>query len=160
MCISALHQFPEPAGALRELHRVVRDGPAVIQAFTAESLVPSYIFEYFPDPNAPEAVHPTEDEIVTMLRETGFGRVEVERFVYEDLSDGTVHALQNDLEAVADPRRLRNTSFFQKLGPEVRQRGLEALQRDKQSGRLAERVAEGLMLAEDYGQGAVFAAWP
>jgi hypothetical protein len=155
-----MHQFPEPAVAFREMRRVVREGPAVIQAFPAESLIPSYIFEYFPDPNAPEAVHPSENEIVAMLRESGFERVEVERFVYEDLSDGTVHALQNDVDAVTDEDRLRNTSFFQKLSPEVQRTGLDALRRDKESGRLAERVQEGLELAKTYGQGAVFAAWP
>jgi SAM-dependent methyltransferase len=160
MCISALHQFPEPLDGIREMRRVVRDGPAVIQAFTAESLIPSYIFQYFPDPNAPEAVHPREDEIVSMLHAAGFGRVEVERFVYEDLSDGTVHALQNDIDAVADPDRLRNTSFFQKLAPDVQRAGLEALRRDRENGRLGERVAEGLDLAKEYGQGSVLAAWP
>ena len=160
MCISAMHQFPDPAVAFREMRRVVRKGPVVIQAFPAESLIPSYIFEYFPDSNAPEAVHPSEDEIVAMLREAEFDRVEVERFVYDDLSDGTVHALQNDVDAVTDEERLRNTSFFQKLAPEVQRAGLEALRRDKENGRLADRVREGLELAKTHGQGAVFAAWP
>jgi ubiquinone/menaquinone biosynthesis C-methylase UbiE len=160
MCVSALHQFPEPSLAFAEARRVIRAGPYVVQAFTAESLVPSFIFEYFPDPDAAEALHPSGDEIVAMLREAGFARVEHERFVYEDLSDGTIHALQNDVDAVADPGRLRNTSFFQKLSPEVQRSGLEALRRDHDSGRLAERVAEGLRLAREYGQGSVFAAWP
>src|SRR5439155_24383587 len=160
MCVSALHQCPDPAAALREMRRVVRDGPVVLQVFTAESLMPSYIFEYFPDPDAPEAVHPNEDGIAAMLREAGFGRIELERFVYEDLADGTVHALQNDVDAVSDPERLRNTSFFQKLAPDVQRAGLEALERDRESGRLADRVAEGLELAKEYGQGAIFAAWP
>ena len=94
-----------------------------------------------------------------MLRKAGFTRVERERFVYEDLSDGTVHALQNDAEAVADPDRLRNTSFFQKLSPSVQADGLAALRRDLERGVLHERAREGLRLAREYGQGAVFAAW-
>jgi SAM-dependent methyltransferase len=160
MCVSALHQFPEPSVAFAEARRVIREGPYVLQAFTAESLVPSFIFDYFVDPGAIEAIHPAEDDIVTMFGGAGFARVEHERFVYEDLSDGTVHALQNDVDAVADPARLRNTSFFQKLAPEVQRAGLEALRRDHATGRLAERVEDGLRLSREFGQGTVFAAWP
>jgi ubiquinone/menaquinone biosynthesis C-methylase UbiE len=160
ICVSAIHQFPDIPAALREARRVIRDGPFVLQAFTAESLKPSFVFDYFPDPEAPEAIHPTEAEFEELLREAGFARVETERFVYEDLSDGTVHALQIDPEATADPERLRNTSFFQKLDTRVQEAGLAALRRDLESGLLAERVAEGIEMAEEYGQGAVFAAWP
>jgi len=160
MSVAALHQLPDQPAALREARRVVRDGPFVVQAFTAESLIPSYVFEYFPASDAPDAVHPTEEEIGAMLRDAGFARVEMERFVYEDLSDGTVHALQNDAEAVADPARLANTSFYKRLDPETQRAGVEALQRDLRSGRLQERVEEGLRLARVHGQGAVFAARP
>ena len=158
--MSALHQFPDQGVALAEMRRVIRDGPLVLQAFTAESLVPSFVYDYFPDPSAPEAVHLPEARIVALLHEAGFARVERERFVYEDLSDGTVHALQNDANALADPERLRNTSFFRKLDPSVQEAGLAALRRDLRSGRLEERVREGLHRAKEYGQGTVFAAWP
>lgn len=160
VCVSALHQFPDQRGALAEMRRVMRDGPLVLQAFTAESLVPSFVFEYFPDPASPQALHLPEAKTIAMLREVGFERVEHERFVYEDLSDGTVHALQNDAEALADPERLRNTSFFRKLDPAVQEAGLAALRRDLRTGLLQERVREGRRLARDSGQGTVFAAWP
>jgi ubiquinone/menaquinone biosynthesis C-methylase UbiE len=160
VCVSALHQFPDQRAALAEMRRVIRDGPLVMQVFTAESLVPSFVYDYFPDPSAPEAVHLPESKIAALLRQAGFGGVEHERFVYEDVSDGTVHALQNDANALADPERLRNTSFFRKLDPSVQEAGLSALQSDLRSGALQERVREGLRLAQEYGQGAVFAAWP
>ena len=160
MCVAALHQFPDPVQALREARRVIREGPFVLQAFTSESLIPSFIFEYFPHSDAPEAVHPSEEEVVGMLRDAGFDRVSHERFVYEDLSDGSVHALQNDPHAVADETRLQNTSFFKKLDPETQRAGLAALQRDLESGRLEERVQEQLALAREHGQGSVFAARP
>ena len=118
------------------------------------------MFGYFPSSGAPDAVHPAEDEIVEMLRDAGFGRVERERFVYEDLSDGTVHALQNDAEALPDPDRLRNTSFFKRLDPETQRAGLEALRRDLEGGALQRKVEEGLRLARIHGQGTVFAARP
>jgi SAM-dependent methyltransferase len=158
--VAALHQFPDPRIALREARRVIRNGPFVLQAFTAESLIPSFVFEYFPSSDAPEALHPPEDEVAAMLERAGFGRLERERFVYEDLADGTVHALQNDAEAVADPCRLRNTSFFKRLDPETQRAGLESLRRDLRSGELERRVEEGLRLARIHGQGTVFAAWP
>jgi len=160
MSVAALHQFPDQRAALAEARRVIRDGPFVMQAFTAESLIPSFVFGYFPSSGAPDAVHPAEEEIVEMLRDAGFGRVERERFVYEDLSDGTVHALQNDAEALADPDRLRNTSFFKRLDPETQRAGLEALRRDLEGGALQRKVEEGLRLARIHGQGTVFAARP
>jgi ubiquinone/menaquinone biosynthesis C-methylase UbiE len=159
VCVSALHQFPDQRIAITEMRRVIRNGPVVLQAFTAGNLVPSFVFDYFPDPVAPQAHHLAEAEIAALLREAGFSRVELERFVYEDLSDGTVHALQNDASALADPERLRNTSFFAKLDPSVQEAGLAALRRDLESGVLEERVLDGLRLAKEYGQGTVFAAW-
>ncbi len=158
--VAALHQFPDPDVALAEAGRVIRAGPFVLQAFTAESLIPSFIFEYFRGGGAPDAVHASEDEIEAMLVRAGFARVERARFVYEDLADGTVHALQNDAEALADPERLRNTSFFARLDQQTQAAGLDALRRDLERGALQRRVQEGLRLARIHGQGAVFAAWP
>ena len=80
--------------------------------------------------------------------------------MYEDPEDGTLHALLVDARALADPARLRNTSFFQRLSPEVQRAGLEALRRDLASGLLEKRVREGRRIAERYGHGTVFAAWP
>jgi SAM-dependent methyltransferase len=160
VCVSALHQFPDQGIALVEMRRVIRNGPVVLQVFTAENLVPSFVFDYFPDPDGPDAIHLPETEMADLLLGAGFRRVELERFVYEDLSDGTVHALQNDADALADPERLRNTSFFAKLDPAVQGAGLDALRRDLESGALRERVREGLRLAKEHSQGTMFAAWP
>ena len=160
MLVSALHQFSDQRGALAEARRVIRDGPLVLQAFPKESLEPSFVFEYFPGSDPPPGLHLREDEIEAVLLDVGFSRVEWERFVYDDLSDGTLHALHIDPEAMADPDRLRNTSFFQRLAPEVQRAGLEALRRDLRSGVLEERVRESLRTAERSGHGTVFAAWP
>src|SRR6266508_812944 len=48
--ISAFHLFGDKAGALRELRRVVRQGPVVMQAFTRENLLPLFSHEYFDHP--------------------------------------------------------------------------------------------------------------
>ncbi|HEX9375428.1 MAG TPA: class I SAM-dependent methyltransferase [Actinomycetota bacterium] len=48
--ISAFHLFGDKAGALRELRRVVRQGPVVTQAFTRENLLPLFSHEYFDHP--------------------------------------------------------------------------------------------------------------
>jgi len=160
MIVSALHQFADQRLALAEARRVVRGGPFVLQAFPKESLAASFAFGYFPRSDPTPGLHLTESEIEDALLDVGFVRVEWERFVYGDLSDGTLHALHIDAEAVADPARLRNTSFFQRLSPESQRAGVEALRRDLASGRLEDRVREGMRIAERYGHGAVFAAWP
>jgi SAM-dependent methyltransferase len=160
MVVSALHQFPDQRGALVEARRVIRGGPFLLQAFTAESQIPTFGFEYFPGSDPPPGLHLSDDELVTALRDAGFGRVEARRFVYRDTADATFHALHVDPEALADAERLRNTSFFQRLPDASRRAGLIALRRDLESGRLADRVLEGLRLAAVHGHGTVFAAWP
>ena len=158
--VSALHQFSDQRAVLAEARRVVERGPLVMQAFPKESLAASFVFEYFPGSDPPPGLHLTELEIESTLREVGFSHVEWERFVYADLADATLHALHIDAEALADRERLRNTSFFQRLSPDVQEAGLAALRRDLRTGRLQERVREGLGIARRFGHGTVFSALP
>lgn len=160
ICVSALHQFPDQRSALAEARRVIRGGPFVLQAFTAESLIPSFVAEYFPGSDLSPDAHLAAEEIASILREVGFARVRRERFVYADTVDGTLYAMHTDPGMLSDPAFLRNTSFFQRLSEEARRAGLAALGRDLRDGRLAERVREGLRLAARHGHGSVFAAWP
>jgi demethylmenaquinone methyltransferase/2-methoxy-6-polyprenyl-1,4-benzoquinol methylase len=160
MIVSALHQFTDQRTVLSEAWRVIRDGPLVMQVFTKESLASAFVFDYFPGSEPRPGLHLTEEEVDSVLHDVGFTRVERERFVYRDLTDGTLHALHVDAEALADPARLRNTSFFQRLPPDRQRAGVAALRRDLGNGRLEDRVREGLRLAEQHGHGCVFAAWP
>jgi hypothetical protein len=68
--------------------------------------------------------------------------------------------MHTDPALLADPDRLRNTSFLHRLEPEVRRRGMERLAADLRSGRLAERVTASMRRAADTGHGTVFVARP
>src|SRR5947199_4813570 len=94
------------------------------------------------------------------LRTAGFSTVRFEPYVYTDTVDGSLNALHTNALYLAGPAYLRNTSFWYGLDHETRARGLRALAADLRSGRLEDRVKEGLELALDHGHGTVFAAWP
>jgi SAM-dependent methyltransferase len=158
--VSALHQFADQRRALSEVRRVIRDGPFVLMAFTRESLLTTFVFEYFPGSDPPASMHLPAAEIEVALLGAGFARVEEEPFVYVDTADGSLHALHTDALSLAGPAYLRNTSFFHRLPEDVREEGLARLAADLRSGRLEERVRESFALAAVHGHGSVFAAWP
>jgi SAM-dependent methyltransferase len=160
MIVSAIHQFPDQRAAIEEARRVIRAGPLVVQAFAWENIAPSFAFEYFRGSGPDPALHPRIADFEAWMLDAGFARVEHERFVYRDVADATFHAMHVDPEALADERLLRNTSFWHVLDEEAQRAGLEALHRDLRTGRLAERVREGLRLAERHGHGVVLSAWP
>lgn len=158
--VSAIHQLRDQEAALAEARRVIRGGPFVLQAFTRENLIPTFVFEYFPGSDPPPGMHLPAAEMEGLLAEAGFSRVERETFVYVDTADGTLHALHADALRLAGPAYLRNTSFFNRLPADVRREGLARLADDLRSGRLEERVGESFRLATIHGHGTVFAAWP
>jgi ubiquinone/menaquinone biosynthesis C-methylase UbiE len=158
MLVSALHQFEDQPVALVEARRVIREGPLVVQAFTKESLVPLFVFEYFPGSGDPPAgMHMTRQQLEASLRAAGFNEVTATTYAYRGIEDGSLAALHSD-PALLDETHLRNNSFFHRLDPEERAEGLARLAEDRASGRLAARVRESLALAELHGHGTVFAA--
>jgi len=157
--ISAFHLFEDKLGALREVRRVLRSGPLVMQVFTRENLVPLFTHEYFDHPIHRE-VRETEAEHVDLLREAGFGEVAVRRLAYHGMEDGSLSALQTDAHLVADERNLRNTSYWQRMDEDSRRAGLERLQQDLASGELERRVRRGLDLAETWGHVTILVARP
>jgi SAM-dependent methyltransferase len=157
LIVTALQQFHDVRAALSEARRVIRAGPLVISAFTRESLSPLFVYEYF---GASPPERPMIDGLVGVLKTAGFGRVELERFVYTDAVDGTIPALHTKASYLAGPAYLRNTSFWYRIDEEQRRKGLEALAADLRSGVLEERIRESYKLAAEHGHGTVFAAWP
>jgi ubiquinone/menaquinone biosynthesis C-methylase UbiE len=157
--VSAFHLFEDKPGALGEVRRVLRSGPFVLQVFTRENLVPLFTHEYFDHPIHRE-VRETLDEHLGLLREAGFDVVEIQRLAYRGAEDGSLSALQTDAALVADERRLRNTSYWQRMDEDSRRRGLERLQRDLANGRLERKVRRGLELAETHGHVTVLVARP
>ena len=157
--VSAFHLFEDKPGALREVRRVVRGGPFVLQVFTRENLVPLLGEDYFDHPLHDE-VRETEAEHVGLLREAGFANVEARPLAYRDVEDGSLSALHTDAALLADERNLRNTSYWQRMDEDTRRKGLARLQEDLASGELERKVLRGLALAEEYGHVTVLVARP
>ena len=160
MLVSAFHLFGDhgaKVGALREVGRVLRGGPLVMQVFTRENLVPLFTHEYFDHPIHGE-VRETEAEHVAMLEEAGFVEVMARRLAYEGVEDGSLSALQTDAALIAEERNLRNTSYWQRMDEPSRRAGLERIQRDLVSGELERRVRQGRELAGTWGHVTVLAA--
>jgi SAM-dependent methyltransferase len=156
--VSALHHFEDPLAGLKEARRVLREGPLAVAAFTRENLVPLFVYEYF-GASWP-ARRMEEEDILAMMEEAGFRRVERQRLVYTDTVDGTIPSLHTDPMHLAGPAYLRNTNLWRRADEDARRKGLEALAHDLRSGRLAERVKESYQLALEYGHVTVFAGWP
>jgi ubiquinone/menaquinone biosynthesis C-methylase UbiE len=159
MVVSAFHLFADKATALRELRRLVRDGPVVMQVFTRENLRPLFNQEYFDHP-IHEEVRETEREHVELLRAAGFSSVDVRRLAYRGVEDGSFSALQTDPALIADEARLRNTSYWHRMDETTRRAGLARLRADLRSGELARKVARGLELARQWGHATVIVARP
>ncbi len=158
--VSAFHLFgghDAKVRALRQVRRVLRGGPLVMQVFTRENLVPLFTHEYFDHPIHRE-VRETEAEHVAMLEEAGFAGVTARRLAYEGMEDGSLSALQTDAALIADERNLRNTSYWQRMDEPSRWAGLERLRRDLASGDLERRVQQGRELAGTWGHVTVLAA--
>jgi ubiquinone/menaquinone biosynthesis C-methylase UbiE len=155
--VSAFHLFADKVGALREVRRVIPDGPLVMQVFTRENLVPLFTHEYFDHP-IHEEVRETEAEHVAMLHEAGFERIEARRLAYRGVEDGSLSALQTDAELVADDRALRNTSYWQRMDEPARRRGLDRLRVDLANGDLDRKVRRGLELAGTWGHVTILVA--
>jgi SAM-dependent methyltransferase len=159
MMVNAIHLVTDRVAALREARRVMRDGPLVLTAFTRENLASLFVFEYFGLADEIEE-RASDAEVEAMLHDAGFMKVVHRPYAYADVEDGSLNALHIDARALADPKRLRNTSFWHRLDEDTRRRGVEALRRDLESGALERRVAAGRKSAESDGHGTLFAAWP
>ncbi len=155
--VSAFHLFADKAGALREVRRVLRDGPLVMQVFTRENLVPLFTHEYFDHP-IHEEVRETEEDHVELLLTAGFHGVEARRLAYRGLEDGSLSALQTDPALIADEVHLKNTSYWQRMDEASRRAGLDKLRSDLRSGVLARRVEASMASAATWGHVTVLAA--
>jgi SAM-dependent methyltransferase len=159
MIVNAIHLFDDVPAAIREVRRVVREGPVVLTAFTEENNDALFVHEYFGLESLPSPHLPTRD-LERLIKEAGFADVRHEAFVYTDTVDGSLNALHTNALHLAGPAYLRNTSFWHELDEETRRRGLAALATDLRSGVLERRVMESFQLAAEVGHGTVFAAWP
>jgi ubiquinone/menaquinone biosynthesis C-methylase UbiE len=160
MCVVAIHLFADRPAAFAEVRRVLGRGPFVVMAYTRENLESLFVHEYFGGVWPGEEDAFTTEEIRGDLARAGFSRVDVETFVYTDAEGGSLVAMHTDPRLLADPDRLRNTSFWHRLPEHVRHEGLARLEADLRSGVLDRRVQASLAEAKITGHGTMFSAWP
>ncbi|MHB1525233.1 MAG: class I SAM-dependent methyltransferase [Candidatus Dormibacteria bacterium] len=142
--ISMLHQVGEWRQALREARRVLRpQGCLAVATVSSDHLREvTWAFDLFPSMRAQALPHRPSLE---QLREQAPGTTVVP-FWFDDLSDASIGALCAFPEAMLDPARRRQTSFFERLErehPEELEPGLHTLRGWLGSGRSprAERAA-------------------
>ncbi|MFN2590631.1 MAG: class I SAM-dependent methyltransferase [Actinomycetota bacterium] len=158
VCVIAIHLFADRPRAFREARRVLRAGPFVVVAYTKENLGSLFVHAYFG--GAWPGGEFTTSDVRSQLEAAGFGRVTIGTFVYEDVTGGSLVAMHTDATFLADPDRLRNTSFWHRFPDSVREEALARLQADLASGVLGRRVDESLRRAAEVGHGTVFTAFP
>ncbi len=159
--VNVLGHVADWKAMLREAFRVVCGGPFVMKASTHETLEANWVVEYLPciRDHAPAHHYQPEAVIVEALREAGFSRVELGRVHYTDSVDGSLQALKHHPEVFLDNDRILNTATLKRLPGDELAAGLQAIRRDYASGRLREVIARYEPLADEYGDGSVFAAW-
>lgn len=158
--VLGLHHIRPPQAALAQARRILRGGPLVVVGFAAEQVENLFIRDYFPGSELIPPENPPAGVLDRWAREEGFSRVESETFVYLDTADASLAALHTDPLKLAGPAYLRNTSFFQRLPPDLQQEGLRRLAEDLRSGVLEQRIKASFARAAEVGHGTVYAAWP
>lgn len=134
--ISMLHQVSDWRRALAEARRVLRPGGRlVIMGLAAEHLREvTWAFDLFPSMRDLALAHrPSLEQLAEQLP----GAV-VRPVWFNDLSDASIGALCAHPEAMLDPDRRRQTSFFERVErdhPDELQRGLATLRSALESGR-------------------------
>jgi demethylmenaquinone methyltransferase/2-methoxy-6-polyprenyl-1,4-benzoquinol methylase len=158
--VNVLRHIPDRVAAMREALRVLRAGPLVVKVSTAETLRGEWLHEYIPRLVEHQPAYQPESEIVAELRAAGFARVDVRRFIYTDVVDGSFQAIKHDPRALLDDATVMNTAVLQRVPPDELRAGLDAIRADVASGRVATVIARYEPLRREYGDGSIFVAWP
>ncbi len=154
--ISMLHQVKEWRRALAEARRVLRPSGCLAVATLTSDHVRSvaWVFDLFPSMRALSLRH--RPSIQALCNEAE-GSAAIP-FWQDDLTDGSIAALCNFPEAILDPSKRRQTSFFERLErdhPEELEVGLGTLRSWLAAGRHPE--AERTAARRELGDGCVIA---
>lgn len=160
--VNVLGHLPNWRGALREMRRILREGPLVIKASTRETVTANWITHYFPDyiDHAPLHHYRPAKETVDALREAGFSTIELRPIHYTDTVDGSFQALKHNPEMFFNDGLLLNTAAIMRIPEPSRGEGIGRIRADHTSGRLRDVMAEFEPLVATYGDGYLFTARP
>lgn len=146
MLVSMIHHLDDPALALSEARRVLRPrGRLAVMAFSREDIERSWCIDYFPASRPwMEATHPPLQALLDEL--PGAQRAPV---TYQDLQDGSMAALLGHPEALLEPERRSQTSFFERMSrehPDDLRAGLARLEAELRAGTTPRRSGEASMI--------------
>jgi ubiquinone/menaquinone biosynthesis C-methylase UbiE len=157
IAVKVINHIPQRDRFLAEAMRVLRDGPLVLLHAARETIRANWICHYVPslieDPR-----YQSESQTVAALRAAGFSRVAVSRIWYGGEADGSAQALKYDPDLFLSA--VQNTSLLHKLTPAAVDDVLAAVHRDRDSGKLADVMAEYEPLIAKFGDGSLFVARP
>jgi demethylmenaquinone methyltransferase/2-methoxy-6-polyprenyl-1,4-benzoquinol methylase len=156
--VNVMRHVPDRVAAFREARRVLRDGPLVVKVSTAETQRGDWLREYFPHLLEHQPPYQPEAQLASELRDAGFARVEVSRFVYEDADDGSFQALKRFPDRLLGDEAALNTAVFKRLPERELRAGLAQLRRDRASGVLPAVIARYEGTAREFGDGSIFRA--
>ena len=137
ICTLALHHFTDVPASIREMRRVVGDGPIVLFTFDPRQGERFWLYDYFPvfESDAQEAFPPIK-EVASWFADGDQWLTEIHAFpLLADLQDNFCAANWRNPARYLDPAIQAGTSSFTYADAESVQQGLSALQHDLVSGR-------------------------
>ncbi len=153
LCTLAIHHFPDPAAAFREVARVVPRGRFVLLTSDPEQMRGYWLNAYFPDALARAiAQMPPLPTVTAALAAAGFRVVAKEPYaVAPDLQDFFLYSGKHRPAMYLDPAVRAGISTFSMLAePAEVEAGCARLAADLATGRIAEVVASYLHDGGDY----------
>lgn len=144
--VLSLHHLADMAAAIAEVGRVLDParGRFVVFTSTPAQMRRYWLVRYFPElMRRSIARMPEADAVRAALAAAGLGRIETEPYaVRPDLQDRFLYSGKHRPELYLDPAfRAGSSSFASLAEPEELAKGLERLERDIRSGRIAEVIA-------------------
>lgn len=146
MALFTFHHWENQQQGLNELFRVLKLGSRLVfLSFTAEQMQGYWLNHYFPKMIEKSALLiPTQESMIQMLQSAGFGDVKTEKyFVQADLQDHFLYSNKYKPEQYLNPDIRKGISSFSAFANiEEVEKGLQALAKDIESGKILEIISQ------------------